>query len=90
MKLGFSTSFFKSTLKSLSLTSLKVSFQILLSQDAKKWESYDSFQFAPSIFIVVISLGNHLNGDITIPADKSTNNVKLTNNNKKLQIFKLQ
>ena len=39
MRLGFSTSLVKSTLKSLSLTSLKASFKIWLSWDYKKWEN---------------------------------------------------
>ena len=39
MRLGFSTSLVKSTLKSLSLISSKASFQICLSWDSRKWEN---------------------------------------------------
>ena len=39
MRLGFSTSLVKSTLKSLSLTSLKASFQIWLPRNSRKWEN---------------------------------------------------
>ena len=40
MRLGFSSNLVKSTLKSLSLTSLKASFQIWLGRDPKKCENF--------------------------------------------------
>ena len=50
IRLGFSTSLVKSTFKSLSLTSLKASLQIWLSQDSRKWENVIiPFQFSKEL-----------------------------------------
>ena len=50
IRLGFSTSLVKSTFKSLSLTFLKASLQIWLSQDSRKWENVIiPFQFSKEL-----------------------------------------